>query len=511
MFLDQLTKEVAQHFGIGANAGPAINALLTHIATDYSGGYRGLIEDLQARGYDEMVRSWIGYGPNQAISEETIFDLFGANWLESAGDQCGIHRDTFAEICAFALPQIIDQLSINADIPASIPAWATGYFTSTHTHTAKPVDTTKKPVVRPRSEPVRRREPMPTHAVVEIDSNELPVTSPETRIAARPVKSGSDFWLIARTPLVLATIVGLVGYFSVSRPNRAPVASPSSVASTNGSTPEPRETAVASATATSALEPSALTLMNKRGEISFTGIVKETNDKERLQKILTDTGAKRGDLEVDMGVGDQKWSKYLRAIIADYLKPGLELQFVGNTLMIVGEMPQSDFESLQNLVAEDMTVVVYDPEEVARTNNSRAYEALDRLVRKKETTPAQLIAGLNLQTINFKVGSAEIPDFNRKILSLAAESMDYVKPRSTLVVIGHSDSTGNPESNRALSLKRAQAVVDFLKRLGVEDSEIRAEGMGADKPIASNETEYGRFQNRRIEFDVESSSPAKSE
>lgn len=112
-----------------------------------------------------------------------------------------------------------------------------------------------------------------------------------------------------------------------------------------------------------------------------------------------------------------------------------------------------------------------------------------------------LVKALNLQIINFASGSSDIPADNKAILDQAATLLNKVSSVK-LNVGGHTDSTGNAAANKALSQRRAQAVVDYLKSKGVDASKLVAEGHGSDQPVAENTTEEGRFKNRRIEFSV---------
>lgn len=112
-----------------------------------------------------------------------------------------------------------------------------------------------------------------------------------------------------------------------------------------------------------------------------------------------------------------------------------------------------------------------------------------------------LVKALNLQIINFASGSSDIPADNKAILDQAATLLNKVT-NVKLNVGGHTDSTGNAAANKALSQRRAQAVVDYLKSKGVDASKLVAEGHGSDQPVAENTTEEGRFKNRRIEFSV---------
>lgn len=69
-----------------------------------------------------------------------------------------------------------------------------------------------------------------------------------------------------------------------------------------------------------------------------------------------------------------------------------------------------------------------------------------------------------------------------------------------VVIVGHTDSSGDASYNMALSLKRAESVADYLIATGVNEDQIRVIGRGSKEPIASNETREGRIQNRRVDI-----------
>ncbi len=69
-----------------------------------------------------------------------------------------------------------------------------------------------------------------------------------------------------------------------------------------------------------------------------------------------------------------------------------------------------------------------------------------------------------------------------------------------VAIIGHTDSIGTAQKNLHLSERRAQSVVDFLMSEGIEPERLQTQGYGATRPVASNENEEGRQQNRRVEF-----------
>jgi OOP family OmpA-OmpF porin len=73
-------------------------------------------------------------------------------------------------------------------------------------------------------------------------------------------------------------------------------------------------------------------------------------------------------------------------------------------------------------------------------------------------------------------------------------------PGAEIEVGGHTDAAGDADANMALSQRRAQAVVDYMVRDGVPADRLKAVGYGASEPLASNDTDEGKAQNRRIEF-----------
>jgi len=72
----------------------------------------------------------------------------------------------------------------------------------------------------------------------------------------------------------------------------------------------------------------------------------------------------------------------------------------------------------------------------------------------------------------------------------------------SLIIEGHTDSKGSDAYNLKLSKQRAAAVRDYLIESGIVGTRIEATGLGESQPTASNATEEGRAENRRVEFKV---------
>jgi len=103
--------------------------------------------------------------------------------------------------------------------------------------------------------------------------------------------------------------------------------------------------------------------------------------------------------------------------------------------------------------------------------------------------------------ISFDTGSADIRGPFRPLLDQFAQGLRD-NPRTEVRIVGHTDSTGSDAINDPLSLDRAASTRSYLAARGVDPARIRIEGHGARQPIASNDTERGRAQNRRVEIYV---------
>lgn len=134
------------------------------------------------------------------------------------------------------------------------------------------------------------------------------------------------------------------------------------------------------------------------------------------------------------------------------------------------------------------------------SGNNNAEKALAE-INPDNIRALDVATALNLQIINFDTASAQIPDANKANLDQAAGLMKRA-PQVKLTVKGHTDAVGNANSNKTLSQKRAQAVVDYLVQQGVDPAQLQPVGYGQEQPVADNATPEGQFKNRRIEFEV---------
>ena len=122
----------------------------------------------------------------------------------------------------------------------------------------------------------------------------------------------------------------------------------------------------------------------------------------------------------------------------------------------------------------------------------------------KSTTTIILEKGKKviLRGVNFETNKATLTRGSETILEEAYKAL-VANPDVQVEISGHTDSVGSDENNQALSLRRAQAVKNWLSNKGIPGNRMKTAGKGEKEPVATNDTAKGRAENRRIEFYVE--------
>lgn len=129
---------------------------------------------------------------------------------------------------------------------------------------------------------------------------------------------------------------------------------------------------------------------------------------------------------------------------------------------------------------------------------------LDIIARHRQPmapAPLKTAKSVRLDSLSlFSTGSAQLKPDSTKVLITALVGIK-AQPGWLIVIAGHTDSTGNAESNLLLSRARAAAVREWMQRMGeIPDSCFAVQGFGASQPVASNDTENGRAANRRVDI-----------
>lgn len=169
---------------------------------------------------------------------------------------------------------------------------------------------------------------------------------------------------------------------------------------------------------------------------------------------------------------------------------------------------QTALQSSQTQLQNTQQTVVQTQEQLAAERTRReaaerqaaaALESLRRVAAVREEQRGTVIT-LSGQVL-FATGESQLLPIAQQRLDQVARALIDQGPRH-LVVEGHTDSRGSPESNQALSLARAQSVRTYLISRGIPEGQIEASGLGPSRPVAANDTAENRANNRRVEIVV---------
>ena len=108
---------------------------------------------------------------------------------------------------------------------------------------------------------------------------------------------------------------------------------------------------------------------------------------------------------------------------------------------------------------------------------------------------------VQLDYVTFETGSANLTDISRYELTNLIDVLNKY-PNMRIELRGHTDNTGNPDSNLTLSDARADAVFNYVVDKGISTERLTSNGYGSTQPIETNDTEEGRAENRRVEFQI---------
>jgi outer membrane protein OmpA-like peptidoglycan-associated protein/opacity protein-like surface antigen len=157
------------------------------------------------------------------------------------------------------------------------------------------------------------------------------------------------------------------------------------------------------------------------------------------------------------------------------------------------EAPQIDYDRIEDIVKKYQT----KPGEA-----NVDYDRIEEIVKRNEPVlPKEAKPNWQLVGVTFDFGSAEFKTESYPILYNAAQML-LQNPDIKIEIQGYTDDTGSDTYNLNLSLKRANAVKDYLVSHGVAAERLTAVGLGSQNPVGSNKTPEGRVLNRRIEFKI---------
>lgn len=268
-------------------------------------------------------------------------------------------------------------------------------------------------------------------------------------------------------------------------------------------TPEPAAPAIISATTTPSAppsRPSSLRIERTDTTVRLAGLVKTTSEHDALVVAATNSGFEVDDaitVSDDVTDSDPRLLAVLLPTLLDGTGDG-QLSLDDGTVTITGEaLDPVEAEAIKAAIADaaaagltvdDQTTIRVLPESVQIT---ALQEEIDQIFELARTIDGQYP--------NFEESLDDLSDGAITTLDRVTVAMRRY-PLPAADIVGHTDSVGSDADNLALSEARAAVVMEYLIGAGVEAERLEAIGMGEREPIATNDSDDGRAENRRVDF-----------
>jgi OmpA-OmpF porin, OOP family len=555
---DTLIDELANRYGLGANARSLIKEVLAMISSS-PGGLGGFLDKFKSAGLTSEVASWLGHADAAPIAAGQVESALGATALGGIAGRLGLAQGAVSTALGYALPKIVGLLTPGGVVPAGVPAEVTGFLAQPRaaaaaTERVAPQRPGVLPATAPNESGIRRWLWPALAALVVIGLlsyvwpalNRMPsappmAKAPEPATAAAPTVAqapspppapspaaqppspppstaqtpapapSTEAQATAPPPPAPAPSTQTQATASQASPPtaaQAPVA-PASPPTAAQAPATPAPAAVATAPA-SAAKPTRFALSNENGFVRASGVVRDDDAKTSIIDALNAVfGADKvkSDVSIDKSATAAPWLGAFRAALETIKGANVDAIFEGDKINVggaaMGDATRDKIvAALKSAVGASVAVGALTDKTAAAVAvaNDRATTELASL--QSGFTAKDLLFALNDSVVNFASDSAEVPESMAPFLNSAAAELKQLKAGHVLEIAGYTDSTGDAALNLALSQKRAEAVREALIKYGADPDMLVAKGYGQADPIAGNDTAEGRLKNRRIEYHV---------
>jgi outer membrane protein OmpA-like peptidoglycan-associated protein len=181
--------------------------------------------------------------------------------------------------------------------------------------------------------------------------------------------------------------------------------------------------------------------------------------------------------------------------------PGIGAAVGGALGLGAGALIGDQLQGQENRQKEQQKAIDQQRAELEK-NRALIEELRKQNIEAKETSRGVMV---NLPSVNFEFDSADLSRDGRDRVNQISSIIKRDAPNRRITVEGHAsrESAAAEAYNQRLSERRANTVADALERNGVNGKNISSQGLGTRAPVASNDTESGRQQNRRVEVIIE--------
>lgn len=535
---DSIIESAGEKFGLSNDkTGSLLSALLGLISDPQNGGFTGFVDRFKTAGLGDKVSSWISSGENTEISNAEVESALGTDALNSVAENAGVDKETATSAFAFMMPQVVNKLTPDGEIPdeSSLLSKLGGYLSGLGGAAAGAVlgglgavgsvaDGTVDKVGDTAGAAYDKGKELIGDGVAtvggaagatydkgkEIIGGGIGAVSGAADSVGNKVSGalgsvgdvfdGDDDggnsalkWLL---PLILLGILIVLGYWFCGKSTPAPTVPPTNAnkAATNANTASTAKTV-----------DSSFKLEAKDGKYIASGVVPDQATLDKIKAALT---AQFGEGNVDFSglkvdanakpFAAGWWDNFAKVLpnLKDW-KTG-SISFLGNAIETASGLPQAAIDQIKSLFTGWMLPVSIAG---AETATKQANEEALRELGEADSVD-EVVKALNVSIINFASGKSDIPGDAKPILAKAAEVLKKQPTGTTVEVGGYTDNKGNAEANKKLSQSRADAVKKELVALGVSEAMLKSVGYGDANPVGDNNTEDGRFKNRRIEYKI---------
>lgn len=196
-------------------------------------------------------------------------------------------------------------------------------------------------------------------------------------------------------------------------------------------------------------------------------------------------------IDLDSVKTDGTWTTFTFEYIADGIETNLNIGNFKSKKQTSYIEIQGRNKDVYKTMYDQVYVCIDDVQLYLKETSNNQLTLKDDVNKNMEQV--YIIEGINFETGSSKIENEEIPELE-KIAELLLINIDL-----SIQIIGYTDNVGDNAKNKILSLDRAISVKKYLVEKGIHESRILTLGKGSDNPRASNDTEEGRLQNRRIE------------
>lgn len=455
--LDQLLRETAQRLGSAERARALVRRVLGMIADEEYGALPGFLHAFQEEGLEAEAASWVGVGAAEPLDAGQVETGLGPAVVADLAAELDLDREPLAVALGLVIPRCVDLVTAQGTVPPH-------------------------PVVADRV----------AGLLEELARADAATATPGSgRAGARPLREGGGADPAGGGPVAqgAGAAVGRDREAGVADRERAPVPRTASGSGADRAPGAGSRGRAAVAAPESRLRRGGGRLLLWAGALLALGLLLWWLPGRPDRAAGVDA---RPQTSTAPAAADGRRTPAPR----DDVRPTPPRGPTAAAGLPPGRAPVEPSEPAAPAAAP--APGAFDPAAAVR----RAYRAaLDALRALEESPRAQeVVEALNLSIVDFAPGSAAIPTAGEALLAEAAQALRTLPSTTRIEIGGHTDSTGEPALNRALSEARARAVRNTLVAHGAPAAMLTVRGYGSEHPIADDDTPEGRFRNRRITY-----------